>query len=140
MEKDIRPCIPIKNKYSSVVLPIVLLVVDYIAIYLAESVSVSVRNCVMTGTYFQLSWLSTHVIVPFVFLLFMQVHGLYTKRMQFWRVISHIFKVNIYSVMSLVVIMNLFQSAAHTSRLFVGLMAVFSFAFLHVYTILIIAD
>lgn len=67
MEKDIRPCIPIKNKYSSVVLPIVLLVVDYIAIYLAESVSVSVRNCVMTGTYFQLSWLSTHVIVPFVF-------------------------------------------------------------------------
>ena len=130
MEKDIRPCIPIKNKYSSVVLPIVLLVVDYIAIYLAESVSVSVRNCVMTGTYFQLSWLSTHVIVPFVFLLFMQVHGLYTKRMQFWRVISHIFKVNIYSVMSLVVIMYLFQSAAHTSRLFVGLMAVFSFAFL----------
>ncbi len=125
-----RDSISIKNKYSTAVLPIVLLIVDYIAILAAECVSYNLRNLLVPETHLRLSWLSIHVIIPVVYLGVMQVHELYTRRTQFWRIISEIFKVNIYAVVSLVVIMYLAQTAAQTSRLFVALMWVFSFAFL----------
>lgn len=125
-----RDSISIKNKYSTAVLPVVLLIVDYIAILAAECVSYNLRNLLVPETHLRLSWLSMHVIIPVVYLGFMQVHELYTRRTQFWRIISEIFKVNIYAVVSLVVIMYLAQTAAQTSRLFVALMWVFSFVFL----------
>ena len=122
--------ISIKNKHSAVLLPIVLLVVDYFAVLGAENLSFCLRNFFVDETQFRLSWLTIHVIIPVVYLGFMQAHELYTRRTQFWRIISEIFKVNIYAIFSLVLIMYLAQTASQTSRLFVGLMWIFSFAFL----------
>lgn len=122
--------IPIKNKYSTTILPIIFLIVDYIVILAAEHVSFTLRNFFVPETHFRLSWLSIHVIIPVVYLGFMQVHELYTRRTQFWRIISEIFKVNMYAIVSLVLIMYLAQTAAQTSRLFVAFMWGFSFLFL----------
>lgn len=119
--------ISIKNKYSTTILPIVLAAGDYFAILLAAFFSEALRNCLISSTYFRLSWLSFHVIIPFVYIVFMQISGLYTRRMQFWRVISKIFNVNVYAVVSLVFLMYLNQVAASTSRLFVIFMAISSF-------------
>ena len=122
--------ISIKNRYTTVLLPVILLLVDYGAILAAEWCSYTLRNWCVPDTQFRLSWLSIHVIIPVVYLFFMQAHKLYTKRVQFWRIISEIFKVNMYAVVSLVVVMYLAQTAAHTSRLFVALMWLLGFIFL----------
>lgn len=122
--------IPIQNKYSLLILPVILAVVDYLAVLGAVFVSGSLRDCLVGNTNFRLSWFSAHVIIPAVYLLFMQAHELYTRRMQFWRVLSEIFKVNLYAMASLILIMYLSQSAAHTSRLFAGLLAITAFIFL----------
>lgn len=71
-----------------------------------------------------------HVIIPVVYLIFLQAHSLYTRRMQFWKIISEIFKSNIYAIALLIFIMYVAQEAAHTSRLFVGLLFIVSFVFL----------
>lgn len=122
--------ISIKNKHSAFLLPIVLLLVDYAAVFAAEQVSFGLRNLFVPETNLRLSWLSIHVIIPVVYLAFMQAHELYTRRTQFWRIISEIFNVNLYAIGTLVLIMYLAQTAAQTSRLFVGLMWIFSFVFL----------
>lgn len=62
--------ISIKNKYSNELLPIVLVIADYIAIWLAEYASYGLRNFFVPETHFHLSWLSIHVIVPVVYILF----------------------------------------------------------------------
>lgn len=122
--------IPVKNKHSMFLLPMVLLFVDYAAIVAAEHVSFGLRNFFISNTELQLSWLSIYVIIPVVYIAFMQTHELYTRRTQFWRIISEIFNVNLYAIVTLVLIMYLAQTAAQTSRLFVGLMWIFSFIFL----------
>ena len=122
--------ISIKNKYSNEVLPVVLAVADYIAIWLAEYVSYGLRDCLIPNTHFHLSWLSIHVIVPAVYLLFLKLHHLYTRRMQFWQIISNIFKSTFYSIALLIFFIYIAQTAASTSRLFVGLLAITSFVFL----------
>ena len=111
-------------------LPVVLAVVDYIAIWLAEYVSYGLRDCLIPNTHFHLSWLSIHVIVPAVYLLFLKLHHLYTRRMQFWQIISNIFKSTFYSIALLIFFIYIAQTAASTSRLFVGLLAITSFVFL----------
>lgn len=123
-----RNAISVKNKYSNELLPILLMIVDYISIVGAELFSTSLRNALIPTTTFRISWLSFHIIVPFTYIAFMHACQLYTRRMQFWRVISHIFKANVYALLALVLIMYLVQAAAQTSRLFVGLMGITAFA------------
>lgn len=94
--------ISIKNKYSNELLPIVLVIADYIAIWLAEYTSYGLRAFWVPETHFHLSWLSIHVIIPVVYILFLQLHHLYTRRMQFWQVISGLFKSVFYAVALLI--------------------------------------
>ncbi|MCI6300312.1 MAG: undecaprenyl-phosphate galactose phosphotransferase WbaP, partial [Megasphaera elsdenii] len=130
MENLSKSSISIKNKYSNELLPLVLAIGDYIAIWLAVNVSYSLRDFLVPGSHFHLSWLSIHVIVPAVYLLFLQLHHLYTRRMQFWQVISGIFKSVFYAMISLIFLIYIAQTAASTSRLFVALLWLTSFVFL----------
>ena len=122
--------ISIKNKYSNELLPIVMVIADYIAIWLAEYASYGLRDFLVPETHFHLSWLSIHVIIPVVYILFLQLHHLYTRRMQFWQVISGLFKSVFYAVALLIFFIYIAQTAASTSRLFVALLWLTSFFFL----------
>lgn len=62
--------ISIKNKYSNELLPVVGVIADYMAIWLAEYVSYGLRDFWIPETHFHLSWLSIHVIIPVVYILF----------------------------------------------------------------------
>ncbi len=128
--KQAGSTISIRNKYSTFLMPLLLLVVDYAAVLAAEYLACALRNWLMENTYFRLSWLSIHVIVPAVYMIFMQTHELYTRRIQFWRLISQIFQVNLYSMAVLIFIMYLAQTAASTSRLFTALLGLLAFVFL----------
>ncbi|WP_444313178.1 nucleoside-diphosphate sugar epimerase/dehydratase, partial [Megasphaera sp.] len=130
METLSKRSISIKNKYSNELLPIVLVIADYIAIWLAEYTSYGLRDFLVPETHFHLSWLSIHVIVPVVYILFLQLHHLYTRRMQFWQVISGLFKSVFYAVALLIFFIYIAQTAASTSRLFVALLWLTSFLFL----------
>lgn len=122
--------ISIKNKYSTTILPVVLVIVDYLAVLAAEWLSLHIRNGVVPASQFYLSWLSFHVIVPVVYLGFMQVHSLYTRRIQFWQVMSEICKVSVYAIAALIFIIYVVHTAASTSRLFVGLLGISAFILL----------
>ena len=125
-----KSSISIKNKYSNELLPVVGVIADYMAIWLAEYVSYGLRDFWVPETHFHLSWLSIHVIIPVVYILFLQLHHLYTRRMQFWQVISSIFKSVFYAIALLIFFIYIAQTAASTSRLFVALLWLTSFVFL----------
>ena len=107
-----------------------MVIADYIAIWLAEYASYGLRDFLVPETHFHLSWLSIHVIIPVVYILFLQLHHLYTRRMQFWQVISGLFKSVFYAVALLIFFIYIAQTAASTSRLFVALLWLTSFFFL----------
>ena len=131
MEKeDLHKAISVKNKYTTVLLPIILLIVDYIAVYSAEMLAFNLRNWLVPSPVLHLSWLSIHVFGPVIVLVFMQGYGLYGRRMQFWRAISNIFLASFFSVIAIIFVMYLTEISGHTSRLFIGFFAIFLFCFL----------
>lgn len=125
-----RESISIKNKYSTELLPVVFVIADYLAVLGAAWLAYGLRDFFVQNTALHLSWLSFHVVIPFVYIVFMQAHGLYTKRMQFWRVISKIFNASAYAIAVLICIMYLAQTAGNTSRLFTAFLCVLTFLFL----------
>jgi len=128
--KDSSASISIKNKYTTILLPLILMVVDYCAIVAAENVAFQVRNfLVPNGGILHISWLSFHVICPVVYMIFIQIYGLYTRRMQFWKIISRLFTANIYGTVTIVLLMYLSHIAGNTSRLFLLFLWILSFLF-----------
>ena len=130
--------IGLTNKYSSYLLPIILMVVDYCAVLCAEEVAFELRNFFIPDRgVLDISWLSFFIICPFTYLIFFHMGELYTRRMQFWRIIARIFKINIYATVAIVVMMYAAHIAGTTSRLFTFLfwLLVFFFVVLFRYVV-----
>ena len=126
------------NKYAFVIVPIVLALADYLAVLCAEELSFCLRNLMVPqGAVLYISKFNFYVITPVLYLIFLQICDLYTRKMQFWRTIAGIFKANVYAILVGVIILYVVQRAATTSRLYVGLMAFFGFFFIVLFRFLI---
>lgn len=129
--------ISVKTAYISFLFPLVLMAADYCGILCAESLSFHLRNFFVSNDGLHLSKFSMYVICPVIYMLLMDISGLYTKRMQFWRIISGIFKANVYAGVSIVLLMYLYQTAGSTSRLFIGFLWIFAFVFIVLFRFII---
>src|SRR5574344_1815861 len=126
------------NKYSNYLLPLILMVVDYCAVLCAEKTAFELRNFFMpNGGELDISWLSFFIICPVTYIIFFHLGSLYTRRMQFWRIIARIFKINIYATVAIVVMMYAAHIAGSTSRLFTGFFWIFVFLFVVLFRFLV---
>ncbi len=120
--------IPFKDKYAYILLPVLLLIIDYCAILVAEQLAFMLRSFLIknhgvlhiTGVHF-------YVVCPVIFLLFMHICRLYTRQMQFWRVIAGIFKACLYGFLTEVLFLYVIQAAGTTSRLYTVLLWILTF-------------
>lgn len=119
------------NKYAYIIAPLVLLLSDYLAVLCAEEVSFLLRNyfiqdhgeLVITRFHF-------YVIAPVIYFVFLHLCDLYTRKMQFWRIIAGVFKANLYAVFTDIFILYVVQTAATTSRLYMFMLWLFGFLFI----------
>lgn len=119
------------DRYTSFLLPILLLIVDYMAIVCAEHVAFIMRNfLVPTGGILHISWLNFWIVFPLLYLIFLNAEQLYSRKMQFWSILERIFKASCYAIVSIVIVLYIGQMAASTSRLFIVLFGILSFLFL----------
>ena len=120
--------IKVTNKYATFLLPLLLITIDYIAIVGAEQVAFSLRNfLVTTNGQLHISWLNFWVVFPTIYLLFIAVHHPYNRRVQFYKVIQKLFYAVCYASVAVIMVLYFGKLAATTSRLFVGLLWIFSF-------------
>lgn len=68
-----------------------------------------------------------------MYLLFINIEQLYSRRAQFWQVIQKIFHASIYAVIAIIIVLYIGQITASTSRLFIALLLVFTFIYLTIF-------
>ena len=129
MKKEETSTISFINKYSYILFPVLLIVLDYCAVLLATEVSLQLRHYFMPRSRFEISLGNQYLITPFIYISYFAICGLYTRNMQFWRVISQIFQSCTYSIATGVLIMYALRKAPASSRLYIALLAVFGFLF-----------
>ena len=116
------------DRYTSFLLPILLLVVDYISIVSAEQIAFIIRNLLIpNGRALHISWLNFWIVFPVLYLGFINVEQLYSRRMQFWKLIEKLFQASIYGTVAVIIVLYIGQTAASTSRLFIALFGLWAF-------------
>ena len=119
------------DRYTSFLLPILLIIVDYIVIVSAEQLAFVIRNFVIpNGGTLHNSWFNFWIVFPLLYLIFINIEQLYSRRMQFWKLIEKLFYASIYAIVSIILFLYVGQIAASTSRLFIILFGIISFLFL----------
>ena len=129
-EKNIHK-ISFKDKYAHILLPLLLAALDYFAVLSAEQIAFTLRNLLIKHHgKLRITWLHFYIICPVIYLAFMNVFQLYTRQMQFWRVIANTFKANLYAILTGVLLMYVVQIADTTSRLYTAFLWILGFFFI----------
>lgn len=119
------------HKYAYLFAPLVLMLADYAAVLCAEGVSFALRNCfVRNHGELYISKFHFYVIAPVIYFVYLHLCDLYTRKMQFWRIIAGIFKANLYAILTGIFILYVVQKASTTSRLYMGMLWIFGFFFI----------
>ena len=119
-----------KNKYAAILLILFLIVIDYFAVICAEQTAFELRNFfVPKGGKLHISWLNFWIVFPAIFLLFLNVEHPYNRRSPFYKIIEKIFQATMYATVAIIIELYVGRLAASTSRLFVGLLWIFSFLY-----------
>jgi Undecaprenyl-phosphate galactose phosphotransferase, WbaP/exopolysaccharide biosynthesis polyprenyl glycosylphosphotransferase len=117
---------------ASYIMPIILLVSDYIAVLLAEGTAFFLRKNVIPLYHevFDIPDLYFYVLVPGVFLVFLYYAHTHIRRMPFWEIVQQIFYATLYSMLVCISLMYLGGVAGVVSRLYVGMVAILAFFFI----------
>lgn len=121
------------NKYTSIILPFVLICVDYIAIVCAEELAFNFRNFYTGNNSLHISWLNFWVVFPLLYLIFLNIEQLYNRRAQFWQIIQKLFVTSCYAVTSIIILLYIARIAGSTSRMFIAVFWLLSFILLVIF-------
>ena len=121
------------NKYTNIILPFVLICVDYIAIVCAEGLAFNFRNFYTGNHGLHISWLNFWVVFPLLYLIFLNIEQLYNRRAQFWQIIQKLFITSCYAVTSIIILLYIARIAASTSRMFIAVFWILSFVLLVIF-------
>lgn len=121
------------NKYTNIILPFVLICVDYIAIVCAEELAFNFRNFYTGNSHLHISWLNFWVVFPLLYLIFLNIEQLYNRRAQFWQIIQKLFITSCYAVTSIIILLYIARIAGSTSRMFIAVFWILSFILLVIF-------
>lgn len=122
----------------SVLMPFVLLVIDYIVIVSSEQLAYLLRNFLFpNGGILYISWLNFWVTFPALYLIFININQSYNRRTPFIKVVENIFYASMHAIIAIIIILYAAQIASFTSRLFIALFWVISFIFLGLFRFVI---
>ena len=121
------------NKYTNIILPFVLICVDYIAIVCAEELAFNFRNFYTGNNSLHISWLNFWVVFPLLYLIFLNIEQLYNRRAQFWQIIQKLFITSCYAVTSIIILLYIARIAGSTSRMFIAVFWILSFILLVIF-------
>lgn len=120
------------EKNATFIVPVLLLVMDYLAILLAESTAYGIRKYVIPLQFYEfyIPWLYFYVLTPAIFLSFLHFANTHIRRVPFWKMAENIFRATLYSLFTVIILMYFGGVSNVVSRLFVGMLWVYSFLFI----------
>lgn len=121
------------SKYLSTILLLLFVFLDYVMLVGAEVVAFYLRNTLFKSSYLYISWLNFWVVFPTLFLIFLHLEQLYSRRMPFYKEVERIFHSCCYGTLAVIFVLYVARIAATTSRFFIGVFGILAFIFLAIF-------
>ncbi|MDO4920364.1 MAG: undecaprenyl-phosphate galactose phosphotransferase WbaP [Phascolarctobacterium sp.] len=120
------------KRYYTSILFLLFIALDYVAILGAEQSAFCLRNWFLHSRNLHISWLNFWIVFPSLFLLFIHLGQLYSRRMPFYKEVEKLFHACCYGTLAVIFVLYVARIAATTSRMFVGLFGILAFILLAV--------
>lgn len=119
------------NRYTGILRALLCIVVDYCAFILAEYSAICMRSFLLgEDKLLAINHWHFWIVFPCMMIICMQVKRLYSRIAQFWQIVEKIWHAVLYSTVLIVLEVYFSHMSTSYSRLFICLLASFSFAYL----------
>ena len=124
--------ISMEERCTAFVLPVLLIVIDYISIVAAENLAYQIRRCMppIANLEFHIPSVYLYIIVPTVFLCFLHSSNSHIRSIPFWKMAQNVFWGTLYGLLTITMLMYFGKVSQVVSRLFVGMTGIFAFTFI----------
>lgn len=113
---------------SEKILPVLLVLVEYIAVLFAEKVSLIIQNNIpyTTGKFYLLD-MYFYVIIPAIYIFFIAYTKVNERFIFFWETMQRTFYASLYSGVFCIIMLYLFKSSNYVSRAYIIIFFIVSF-------------
>lgn len=127
--------IPMTAKIGRYLCPLMLLVIDYLAILAALLTAFHLRDTILPDHFalpqdFYIPAGYIYFIVPLIYIGLLLYERMYTRRLPFWKKTEQLFKISVYATVLTIGILYFSHTAGNISRIFVALSGVVCFIYL----------
>ena len=127
-EKEYRYKFSKADYISAKFLPILICVTEYIAIIIAQKISLFIQhNLPFMNGVFYISDLYFYIVIPFVFIFFLYYTKVNERFILYWETLQRTFYAVLYSEIFCVVILYLFKTSNYVSRAYVVIFFILAF-------------
>lgn len=120
-------------RYLKIFLLLLFVGLDYSAIILAEEAAFLMRNTFFHSSRLHISWLNFWLVFPCLYIFFINLGQLYSRRRPFYKEVEQLFGAVFYGTTAIIFVLYVARIAVHTSRFFVGAFGILAFIFLVLY-------
>ena len=117
-------------RYDKTLSILLFVVLDYFALVGAEQCAFWIRNSFFHSSYLHISWLNFWIVFPSLYIFFLNMGQLYSRRRPFYKEVDQLFKASCYGTLAVIFILYVSRIATHTSRFFVGAFGILAFLLL----------
>ena len=117
-------------RYDKTLSILLFVVLDYFALVGAEQCAFWIRNSFFHSSYLHISWLNFWIVFPSLYIFFLNMGQLYSRRRPFYKEVEQLFKASCYGTLAVIFILYVSRIATHTSRFFVGAFGILAFLLL----------
>lgn len=117
-------------RYDKTLSILLFIVLDYFALVGAEQCAFWIRNSFFHSSYLHISWLNFWIVFPLLYIFFLNMGQLYSRRRPFYKEVEQLFYACFYGTLAVIFVLYVLRIAGSTSRLFTGAFGILAFVYL----------
>lgn len=117
-------------RYDKTLSILLFVVLDYFALVGAEQCAFWIRNLFFHSSYLHISRLNFWIVFPSLYIFFLNIGQLYSRRRPFYNEVEQLFQASFYGTLAVIFVLYVARIAEHTSRFFTGAFGILAFVFM----------
>ena len=118
------------KRYSKIISILLFVALDYLSIIAAEQSAFFIRNIFFHSSYLHISWLNFWIVFPSLYIFFLNIGQLYSRRRPFYKEVEKLFYACFYGTLAVIFVLYVLRIAGSTSRFFTSAFGILAFVYL----------
>lgn len=117
-------------RYDKTLSILLFVVLDYFSLVGAEQCAFWIRNSFFHSSYLHISWLNFWIVFPSLYIFFLDIGQLYSRRRPFYKEVEQLFHACSYGTLAVIFVLYVLSIAGNTSRFFTVAFGILAFVYL----------